>query len=167
MKSQLALVAAIGFALAACDGMVSAPIPTLPPGVGSEVVPPSGSEPTNGGPEPGLTGQDPPPGGRGANTIAGLCAQVCTRLATACGGQSGEPGCAGDCTAEVTAAGTCQGPYVEFLRCLVSAPFTCDGTNINLPQDCYDEVLALAACQGAVPTPTSPPTAGASPVSGR
>src|SRR5262245_41001413 len=160
MKFQLALTAAAACAIAACtgDGISFQSLPP-PRGWGSATPPPRGSGPTRGGPEPGLTGADPAPGTGGGNTIAGLCAQVCGKLASACGGQTDPATCPGECAADVMAAGACQSLYVAFLQCIATAQLTCSGTEIQLPPDCYDEILALAACESstAMPTPTTGP----------
>jgi hypothetical protein len=168
MKLQLALVASIACALAACSGTGGPASPTWTP-FGTEPAPSGGSEPAVGGPEPGTSGQEP--GGPGQDpspvseeTIVGMCAAVCARLAPACGGNDSIVGCTSDCAREVLAAGVCQPLYLDFVRCIKTAPLVCDGTDVALPDECYGSILALSDCEnGNNPTPTG----GGSPAAAR
>lgn len=155
MKPLLAF-AAIACALAACSGTGGPP--SFPPPIGTE--PTFGAtDHVSGGAEPGLSGNDPPPGG-GGNSIPQLCAQFCTRAAAACGGVNGSADqCTYSCTSEVTAAGSCQALYLDALHCLITQPLTCDGGNINVP-NCTSALLAIDQCRNSN---TPPPTAGGTP----
>jgi hypothetical protein len=84
-----------------------------------------------------------------------MCAQVCARLATACGGNDSIASCTSDCSGEILAAGVCQALYLDFVRCLQTAPLVCQGTDIALPDECYGAIVALAQCEDSNPTPTA------------
>jgi hypothetical protein len=153
MKSQLALAVAFACALPACSSGTGGPVTPPSPTLGTDPAPSNGSEPTAGGAEPVVSGQDRPPGS--TMSIPQMCAAVCARLATACGGGGTQADCAAQCTSEVSAAGMCQPAYLDFVRCLETAPFTCDANNNLEVPDCNDEILALAQCMGVTTTPTA------------
>ena len=157
MKPLLAF-AAVACALAACSGMGGGP-PPLPPPIGTE--PTFGAtEHVSGGAEPGLSGNDPSPGGGAGDSIPQLCAQFCARAAAACGGVNGSADqCTGSCTSEVTAAGNCQALYLDALHCLITQPLTCDAGSINAP-NCAGALLAISQCTSSN---QPPPTAGGTP----
>src|SRR5262245_7355969 len=125
MKLQFALAASIACALGACSGMGGA-ASTGTTGFGTnDPAPPHGSEPTGGGPEPGISGQDPGPGGGHApgNTIPELCAYDCMRIEMICPGASSGASCAADCTADLSSfPAACSDLAIDFLQCFATEP---------------------------------------------
>jgi hypothetical protein len=161
MKIQLALAASIACALAACNGTGG---PSGPPtnSVGTDPAPsssdptPSGSEPAGGGAEPTISGTDPGPGG--TSTIPQMCAAVCGRLAAACSGAEDPAQCTTQCTTDVSTPGPCQSVFMDFVRCLMTAPISCVNNSLSAPE-CNPQILALSQCMGTA-TPTGGTGAG-------
>jgi len=121
---------------------------------------PFGTDPSGSVPEPaGSSGETPPPGGPGSQTIEQLCAAVCAHVEASCPSYlSGS--CDSQCNQAATQFPNCLGEFRLFLNCAATAQIVCSGQSVQAPS-CGSAQSSLASCEGGGTVATT--SAGAAP----